>query len=68
MHRLNSIIHQLEGSYIDPQTAKKIEVLKKEAKKQINRNEYLIKELIKNTYDDISQSQSMASQRSVNEI
>lgn len=43
VQRLNTIIQKMEQNYIDPLTVKKLEVLKKEAKKQISRNEYLIK-------------------------
>ena len=55
VHRLHAILSQMERGYVDPLTAKKLEQLKKEAKKQINRNEYLMKELIKNTYESITE-------------
>lgn len=55
VHRLHSLLAQMERGYVDPHTAKKLEQLKKEAKKQINRNEYLMKELIRNTYDTLEQ-------------
>jgi uncharacterized protein YcbK (DUF882 family) len=39
VRRLNEIIRQMEKTYVDPLTIKKIDNLKKEARKQISRNE-----------------------------
>ena len=55
--RLKGIMTKMEENYLDPDSMRKLEAVRKEAKKQLARNEHLIKELIKTSYEEIQAHQ-----------
>ena len=46
MRRFHKIIRGIEQAYLDPDSSRKVETLKGDARKQIKRNEYLIQKLV----------------------
>lgn len=51
--RLKTMMNRMEEDYIDPDSMRKLQMVKKEAQKQIKRNEQLMKNLISSSFAEI---------------
>lgn len=50
LSRLKGLMNKMEENYLDPDSVRKLESIRKEAKKQVDRNEQLIRQLVNSSF------------------